>query len=492
MKYLKLFEEYSSNPIIVKSGEIDTPGGITICIVDHYNKTLGNVNVEAYDSGRNTDSDLEKFHQTTENLPFNNSNSAYIHTLSVDPEYRRMGHGKTLVKLAEEESSRLGRPNVTAIVSKDNINSQGLFKKLGYYRLVDTDKKDLLHKNIEDGSVLEGFSDHMASQGHTLASFYKKELQDFTLEQEILQSLSDIEELGNEVFDPRGRWSWNRERRDFKDGHFTLNVKVYNWPTVDDVKAAFPDQEDIDDEWLEGSWIRFIEDQREMWQEDIEETYSWVEDTGFGGRSGGWLVIKPRVSYDNYLEFTEEAVQEYLDLKEFIDDDEMEEIKSQLNSAEWQRLRSLGLSQESGEVGEIISGAEKAIGTIKQYTREIEKMDSALERIKEQFEKFEVKAKEYYMDWLEGEMEINEGKRPKGSPKWRDSNAPDAKGRFKSLGIGALADWLIRTRGGNMQRITGSLNQQIVFNRGKNPSYAKKMERVREAVKRKLAKRKKK
>lgn len=83
-------------------------------------------------------------------------------------------------------------------------------------------------------------------------------------------------------------------------------------------------------------------------------------------------------------------------------------------------------------------------------------------------------------------------KRPAGAPTWKDSDAPDAKGKFKELGINALADWLIRTRGGNMQRITGSLNQQIVFNRNKNPTYAKKMERVREAVKRKLAARKEK
>jgi hypothetical protein len=41
-----------------------------------------------------------------------------------------------------------------------------------------------------------------------------------------------------------------------------------------------------------------------------------------------------------------------------------------------------------------------------------------------------------------------------------------------------------------MQKITGSLNQQINFNKRKNPSYAKKMESTREAVKRKLAKRK--
>jgi len=42
-----------------------------------------------------------------------------------------------------------------------------------------------------------------------------------------------------------------------------------------------------------------------------------------------------------------------------------------------------------------------------------------------------------------------------------------------------------------MRKITGSLNQQIVFNRNDNPSYAKKMERVRDEVKRQLQKKKK-
>jgi hypothetical protein len=86
----------------------------------------------------------------------------------------------------------------------------------------------------------------------------------------------------------------------------------------------------------------------------------------------------------------------------------------------------------------------------------------------------------------DNEAELYEKKRLK----WHDSDAPDAKGKFKELGVQKLADWLIRTRGGNMQKITGSLNQQINFNKRKNPSYAKKMESTREAVKRKLAKRK--
>jgi hypothetical protein len=83
---------------------------------------------------------------------------------------------------------------------------------------------------------------------------------------------------------------------------------------------------------------------------------------------------------------------------------------------------------------------------------------------------------------------ISESKKPKGSPAWHDSDAPDANGKFKTLGIKALAAWLIRTRNKDMQKITGSINQQVVFNRKKNPAYAKKMEKVRAEVKRQLGK----
>lgn len=92
-------------------------------------------------------------------------------------------------------------------------------------------------------------------------------------------------------------------------------------------------------------------------------------------------------------------------------------------------------------------------------------------------------------DWQSrNEETVTESKRPKGAPKWHDSDAPDANGKFKTLGIKALAKWLIRTRGGDMRKITGSLNQQIVFNRNDNPEYAKKMEKVRAEVKRQLKK----
>ena len=63
----------------------------------------------------------------------------------------------------------------------------------------------------------------------------------------------------------------------------------------------------------------------------------------------------------------------------------------------------------------------------------------------------------------------------KKRPEWKDSKYADAEGKFKKLSCGALASWLVKSRKGNKKAIVGSLNQQIVFNRKKNPSYASKM-----------------
>ena len=85
-----------------------------------------------------------------------------------------------------------------------------------------------------------------------------------------------------------------------------------------------------------------------------------------------------------------------------------------------------------------------------------------------------------YADWL------NEKKKPAGAPDWKDSDAPDAEGRFRDLGIEDLADWLIKSRDGDLKKISGSITQQIVFRRNKDPEYAEKMEKVRKEVYKKL------
>ena len=79
---------------------------------------------------------------------------------------------------------------------------------------------------------------------------------------------------------------------------------------------------------------------------------------------------------------------------------------------------------------------------------------------------------------------------PVKRPTWKDSKYADAKGKFKSLSPSALASWMIKSRKGNLSRIISSLNQQVVFNRGKNPSYAKKMKTTMNIVRKRLGKKK--
>ena len=76
--------------------------------------------------------------------------------------------------------------------------------------------------------------------------------------------------------------------------------------------------------------------------------------------------------------------------------------------------------------------------------------------------------------------------------KFKHSDAPDAKGKFKSLSASALATWMIKSRKGNLSKIISSLNQQVVFRRNKEPKYAAKMRKTMDIVRKRLGKDKKK
>ena len=82
----------------------------------------------------------------------------------------------------------------------------------------------------------------------------------------------------------------------------------------------------------------------------------------------------------------------------------------------------------------------------------------------------------------------NKKKKTAKSITCHDSDAPDAIGKFRDLSPSALASWLIKTRKSNLSKIISSLNQQYVFNRGKNPSYASKMKATMNIVRKRLGK----
>ncbi len=70
----------------------------------------------------------------------------------------------------------------------------------------------------------------------------------------------------------------------------------------------------------------------------------------------------------------------------------------------------------------------------------------------------------------------------KGKLKWHNSDAPEADGKFRDLSPKDLAAWLIKTRKGDMKRISGSLSQQVAFNQNDDKEYVKKMDKTRKEV----------
>jgi hypothetical protein len=83
---------------------------------------------------------------------------------------------------------------------------------------------------------------------------------------------------------------------------------------------------------------------------------------------------------------------------------------------------------------------------------------------------------------------INKSPMTKKMGDFKHSDAPDAKGKFKELSASSLANWMIRSRKGNLSKIISSLNQQVVFKRNKDPKYAAKMRRTMDIVRNKIGK----
>tara|TARA_R100001443_G_scaffold109165_1_gene120311 strand:- start:1573 stop:1932 length:360 start_codon:yes stop_codon:yes gene_type:complete len=83
---------------------------------------------------------------------------------------------------------------------------------------------------------------------------------------------------------------------------------------------------------------------------------------------------------------------------------------------------------------------------------------------------------------------INKSPIAKRMGEFKESDAPDAKGKFRDLSAPELASWMIKSRKGDLSKIISSLNQQVVFRRNKDPKYAAKMRRTMDIVRKRIGK----
>ena len=132
-------------------------------------------------------------------------------------------------------------------------------------------------------------------------------------------------------------------------------------------------------------------------------------------------------------------------------------------------ILSYGRSTDHSEVAKFIAKRAKALGA-EDLIPDTENFQKALK---------ETDKKGEYIPYYEAFKESLLEKKPKGAPDFHHSDAPDAEGRFRDLSPKDLAAWLIKTRKKDLKKISGSLTQQVVFNRNDDPKYADKMEKTR-------------
>jgi ribosomal protein S18 acetylase RimI-like enzyme len=249
--------------------------------------------------------------------------------------------------------------------------------------------------------LFENFSrDYVKANNNSLAAFYTEQLGDFWLEKDLLEKLELFEAKIDSIFSDS--WNLNRGRNQYNGDFFALNVKVYNSPDNEEVLAKVGIE--LDEERLSDIWYRWLQDQAEMFQEDIEQSYDWVGHVGWGGNSGGWLHLSPDNGADRLLEYAEETIQMYLDTKEWYEEDVIADVAKAINSAEWKRLAELGLVEDDDAVKEITDKLTEAIKWFKDETAKLDQIEEDLKDIQRQHREFEQNAKQYFLDFLEEEV----------------------------------------------------------------------------------------
>ena len=226
---------------------------------------------------------------------------------------------------------------------------------------------------------------------------YSEMFTDFGFESNIPDLIQKVEQTWAHLEDV---YNWNRESRQWRNGHFALDVKVHAWPDADTVREILgePDmpEEAINDEW----WVWF-NDEREFFAEDLFNLYPWIDDINWGGNSGGWLLLAPPHEAEDVRTDIDDSCQEYERIKDEIKETgEFEELVNQSNEIDYQELKELGLADELSELDELMKEYETIKAYLTKELTDLAQWEADMEAITARVSKFEDNAEEYFYAWL--------------------------------------------------------------------------------------------
>ena len=239
----------------------------------------------------------------------------------------------------------------------------------------------------------------------SLSRDYGRDFTDFYFEEGITDLMDDVQRMWGEL---ENEYWWNRESRNFREDHFAIDAKIHVWPDFDEIRTAVGMNEDeLSDDSIDSMWWSWIEDQREFFQEDITELYSWIANTGWGGNSGGWLIIQPDVNGEDFISSIEDELMTYHDTKTDLKDDEerWEELVKRAHDPKFLRLVKLGLAEEADDLAYLKKDADAIRETLKTEMARVEQIWNDLKEISDRPQKFAQQAQKLFTKWAVEEIQ---------------------------------------------------------------------------------------
>lgn len=224
---------------------------------------------------------------------------------------------------------------------------------------------------------------------------YVDELHDFEFEQEFAKFLGEYEAEWARL---QRDYNWNRESRQMQGGHFAINAKIHVWPDLEDIKAEIGVE--IDEQDLEEYWSEFMQETRDMFSGDITEQYDWIKSVGWGGKSGGWLVIWPEYNDDDFEDEPHYHLSRYAEEKLHTSQEAILKMQREESDPKFQKLIQLGLAEPSEQLEEIRRDIRSVAEEMELYLARMREYRAGLEEIAEMPKEFEKNAVENFKGWL--------------------------------------------------------------------------------------------
>lgn len=224
---------------------------------------------------------------------------------------------------------------------------------------------------------------------------YADELHDFEFEKKFAKFLGEYEEEWARL---KRDYNWNRESRQMHGGHFAIDAKIYAYPKAEEIESVTGLE--LDELDLEEYWSEFMQDARDQFTGDISEQYDWIKSTGWGGKSGGWLVIWPEYDDDDFEDEPNYHLNRYVEDKLHIDREEILAMQKEETSPDVQTLIRRKLRDPSEQLPELKRDIASLTEEMEGYLARMRAYRAGLEEIAEIPREFEENAVANFTDWL--------------------------------------------------------------------------------------------